>query len=263
MSIRTTQPSNTNKYYLTPAGGGYNQCILGNTKNKYGKRPTTYSVLPNCVGYCYGRYLEFWGLTKAPLPTVNAKEWYAVAKANGFKCSTTPSVGSVACFRGTTYGHVAFVEEIKSNGDLMLSESNWSHQLFRNVTVTKSSGYRYSTSLKLVGFIANPNPPKVTKPAEKAPAKTTPAKTTTVKKYTTGEYRVNTNVLNVRKGPGTKYALKTFGQFSKDAQRQIKKLAGEPINGYVKGMRCTVLEVDGNFGRTPSGWICLDFCKKI
>ena len=158
---------------------------------------------------------------------------------------------------------MAFVEEVKDNGDLLLSESNWSHQLFRNVTVTKASGYRYSTSLKLVGFIANPNPPKVTKPAEKAPATTTPAKTTTAKKYTTGNYKVTANVLNVRTGPATNNPLKLFSQFTADAQKQIKKLAGEPINGYVNGMTCTVLEVSGNFGRTPSGWICLDYCQKI
>lgn len=261
MSIRTTQPSNTNKYYLTPAGGGYNPCILGNLNNKYGKRPTTYSVLPNCVGFCFGRYLEFWGLKKTNLPTCNAKDWYAAAKAAGFKCSTTPSVGAVACFRGTTYGHVAFVEDIKDNGDLLLSESNWSHQLFRNVVVKKSNGYRYSTTLKLVGFIANPNPPKVTKPAEKTTA--TKTTTTAAKKYTTGNYKVTAAVLNVRTGPATNKPLKLFSQFTADAQQQIKKLAGEPINGYVKGMTCTVLEVNGNFGRTPSGWICLDFCKKV
>lgn len=261
MIIRTTQPSNTNKYYLTPGGGGYNQCILGNAKNKYNKRPTTYSVLPNCVGYAYGRYLEYWNLTKANLPTCNAKDWYATAKSAGFKCSTTPSVGAVVCFKGTTYGHVAFVEEIKSNGDLLLSESNWGHQIFRNVTVTKSSGYRYSSTLKLVGFIANPNPPKKQDPSTAAQPKTEPKQT--AKGYAIGDYKVTATILNVRTGPAKSYPAKTFNQFSASAQQQIKKLAGEKINGYVNGLVCTVVEVKGNFGRTPSGWICLDYCKKI
>lgn len=254
MSVRTTQPSSTNKYYLTAAGGGYNKCILGNAKNKYNKRPTAYSVLPNCVGYAYGRYLEYHGLTKANLPTCNAKNWYAEAKKSGFKCSQTPSVGAVVCFKGTLYGHVAFVEAIQSNGDLLLSESNWGHQIFRNVTVKKSNGYRYSTSLKLVGFIANPN--------QKTAVTSKPA--TTAKKYTTGNYEVTTACLNVRANAGTKYAIKTFDQFTAQAQSQIKKLnGGQPANGFVKGTQFTALEVKDNWARCPSGWVCLDYCKKI
>lgn len=156
--MRTTAPSNDNKYYLQPAGGGYNQCIAGNSSNPYKKRPTTYSVLPNCVGYAYGRYLEYWGLTKANgLPTCNAKDWYAVARNNGYKCSKTPTVGSVAVFSGNQYGHVAFVEEVKNNGDIVISESNWSHAFFAVKTITKASGYLYCYGYPLIGFVANPN----------------------------------------------------------------------------------------------------------
>ena len=99
-------------------------------------------------------------------------------------------------------------------------------------------------------------------PAKAQKASSTPTEST-AKKYTAGNYKVATSVLNVRKGPATNEPLKMFSQFTADAQKQIKKLAGEPINGYVKGMTCTVLEVKGNFGRTPSGWICLDYCTKI
>lgn len=28
------------------------------------------------------------------------------------------------------------------------------------------------------------------------------------------------------------------------------------------GVTCTVTEVKGNWGKTPSGWICLDYCRK-
>lgn len=143
--VRTTKPSSTNKYYITTAGGGYNRCILGNAAN--GRKG--YSVLPNCVGYVYGRWMESRGVTSCNLPTTNAKDWYSAAASKG----QTPNVGSIAVFGGTKYGHVAYVERIDANGNLYLSESNWSHAPFRNVTVYKSNGYNYSSSLKLLGFV--------------------------------------------------------------------------------------------------------------
>ena len=84
------------------------------------------------------------------------------------------------------------------------------------------------------------------------------------KKYTTGEYKVTADVLNVRKGAGTKYGKKKFSEFTPNAQAQIKKHNnGKAVDGYVKGVECTISEVKGNWGKTPSGWICLDYCKKI
>jgi len=149
-NIRTTRPSDDNKYYKTVGGGGYNHCIAGNASNG---RTSSTSVIPNCVGYAYGRYMEIRGITSCNLPTGNANTWYSTAQSRGFDCSQTPTVGSVAVFGGTQYGHVAVVEEIKPNGDLVLSESNWSHSPFRNVTIKKSNGYNYSNSLHLLGFI--------------------------------------------------------------------------------------------------------------
>lgn len=149
-NIRTTRPSDSNKYYVTTAGGGYNQCIAGNAANG---RTSSTSVLPNCVGYAYGRYMEYRGITSCNLPTGNAKDWYSTAQSRGFTCNQTPSVGSVAVFGGGQYGHVAFVEEIKPNGDLVVSESNWSYSPFRTTTVYKANGYNYSSSRHLLGFI--------------------------------------------------------------------------------------------------------------
>ena len=81
-------------------------------------------------------------------------------------------------------------------------------------------------------------------------------------KYKTGAYTVTAELLNVRTGPGTNYRRKTYSQLTADARAQVKKMAGVSANGYVKGMVCTVYEVNGSWGRTPSGWICLDYCKK-
>lgn len=91
---------------------------------------------------------------------------------------------------------------------------------------------------------------------------TAPTVSNTVK-YKTGTYTVTTNLLNIRTGAGTKYAKKTFSQFTSNAQAQIKKLNnGKPADGLVKGCTCTVTEVKGSWGKIPSGWICLDYCKR-
>ena len=82
------------------------------------------------------------------------------------------------------------------------------------------------------------------------------------KKYSPGKYKVTkANVLNVRSGPGTKYKKLTFKQLTTDAQEKIRKITGREVNGYVKGIKFSVKETAENWGRTPSGWICLDYCE--
>ncbi|MGN1194579.1 MAG: M23 family metallopeptidase [Acutalibacteraceae bacterium] len=89
-------------------------------------------------------------------------------------------------------------------------------------------------------------------------------KNSSVKKYLTGNYKVTkANVLNVRTGAGTSYTKKTYSQLTADAQKKILTLAGYKANGYVKGLTFTVSEVKDNWGKTPSGWVCLDYCEKI
>lgn len=82
-------------------------------------------------------------------------------------------------------------------------------------------------------------------------------------KYKQGMYRVTADVLNVRSGPGTTYPAKSYSELTADAQRQVLKCAGKKRNGYVKGVECIVLEVKGNWGKTYSGWICLEYCEKL
>ncbi len=82
------------------------------------------------------------------------------------------------------------------------------------------------------------------------------------KKYKPGNYKVTkADVLNVRTGPGTKYKKKTFSQLTADAQKKIRKLAEKEVNGYVRGLSFTVTETALNWGKTPSGWVCLDYCE--
>ena len=75
--------------------------------------------------------------------------------------------------------------------------------------------------------------------------------------------RVTTEVLNVRSGPSTNYPYKKYTELTKNAQEQVIANCGYPANGLVKGVECTVSEVQGNWGKIPSGWICLDYTVRI
>lgn len=85
----------------------------------------------------------------------------------------------------------------------------------------------------------------------------------TKKGYTIGNYKVTADVLNVRKGAGTIYSKVKFKNMSTNAQAKIKKLAGKEVDGYVKDLAFTALKVKGEWGKTPSGWVNLKYCKKI
>lgn len=83
-------------------------------------------------------------------------------------------------------------------------------------------------------------------------------------KYKTGDYKVTgASVLNVRTGPGTKHSYLKFDELTKNAQEQVLAILGGKVNGYVKGMEFSVIEVNGKWGRTPSGWVYLEYCTKI
>lgn len=85
----------------------------------------------------------------------------------------------------------------------------------------------------------------------------------TKKGYTAGNYRVTADVLNVRKKATTASSKVKFKNMSANAQAKIKKLAGKSVDGYVKGLAFTALEVKGEWGRTPSGWVNLKYCERI
>ena len=84
-------------------------------------------------------------------------------------------------------------------------------------------------------------------------------------KYAPGNYKVTkASVLNVRAGVGTKYKKLKFSQLTASAQSKILKLTGgKKVDGYVEGLTFTVTEAAVNWGKTPSGWVCLDYCERI
>ena len=255
-SPRTSAPSTTNKNYIHSSKGGYNHCILISGD----------SCLPNCVGYCWGRWREILG-SKPKLSLNNAENWYGYT-ADGYKRGKTPKVGAVICWRkgqagnsADGYGHVAIVEEVKSNGDIVTSESGYNSYRWKMKTYTKSSNYYLGSSYTFQGFIYLPLEFEEDKKATTSTSTTT--SNTITKTYTKGDYVVTADLLNVRAGAGTSYAKKTYSQFTANAQKQVLEKAGYKANGYVAGVEFTALEVKNNWGRTPSGWVCLDYCKRI
>ena len=79
--------------------------------------------------------------------------------------------------------------------------------------------------------------------------------------YTTGTYKITTNV-NVRKGAGTKYDKVSYDEMTPNAKKQIKKIAGKAVSYFPAGMSVSVSQISGNWGKCPSGWICLEYAKK-
>lgn len=151
---RLTAPSLTDKHYIHYSKGGYNTCIIVDSNTGY--------VMPNCVGYAQGRLLEILQMTKVnwSLPACNAEDWYDKARENGLQVGQTPKLGAVVCWRAGSKrngsdgcGHVAVVEEIKPNGDIVVSNSAWGGTNFYTRTVTKASGYEYMSSRPLEGFV--------------------------------------------------------------------------------------------------------------
>ena len=73
--------------------------------------------------------------------------------------------------------------------------------------------------------------------------------------YTLGRYKVDTtNGVNVRIGPGLDYRIKNINELSKDAQSK---------GGYINGTIFDVVEVQNSWGKTPSGWVSLDYTTKL
>jgi len=135
-SKRLKAPSKSNKYYFK------NNIFY---KSGYG--------MPNCTCYAYGRIYEL--LDREPkLPTNNAENWY---NDTSYKKGNVPKLGSVICFsKGKIHngkdgaGHVGVVEEIRSDGTIITSNSGYKSTYFYLQTLKppyKLKGY------KLEGFI--------------------------------------------------------------------------------------------------------------
>lgn len=239
---RTTEPSNSSKYWKHISAGGVNECIL--IKNG--------SVLPNCVGYAWGRFYEIMG-KRPKLSRGNAENWYNYD--DGYKRGKTPKLGAVIVWaKGKVgvgsdgAGHVAIVEKIYSDGSILVSQSGYGGSRFFTSKVPK--GYEKS-GYKFLGFIYNPAV-KDEPPAEK------PVQALKVG----GTYTLQTD-LNVRAGCSTKYEVKKVRELTADGKKHATSSNGNDRAILKKGTRITVTEVYGDWVKIPSGWLCAREGDKI
>lgn len=140
---RLSAPASSDKHYFSSSNIFY-ACGYG---------------MPNCTAYAWGRLYEITGKRYVKLHG-NAEEWWAAAKNAGMETGSVPKLGAIICWRAgnpTTgsdgAGHVAVVEEIKSNGDIVTSNSAWKGTNFYTQTLKKSNNYQYSNNRPLQGFI--------------------------------------------------------------------------------------------------------------
>ena len=185
----TKKPTKTDKfikYYNTKKNGGVSLCIQGEPVDK------DCDVLCNCVGWVCGRfnsiYSEIKGTKTMKFPKMycNAENFVDHAKEWGLKIGSTPKLGSIMVWQNN-YGHVAIVEKIISDTEIMTSESQYGYFAFKNMTRKKGKDGNWgmtSPKYKFAGFIYNPavvdEPKTTTKPTSTPttkPTKPTPAKT--------------------------------------------------------------------------------------
>lgn len=173
---RTTKPEAGNKYYIRKANGGYSNAIKGNPTDK------DCNVLSNCVGYAYGRFNEIggYGCCKYLAP-VNAENF--IQYKGSCKVGQTPKVGACMVWqKGASLsgsdgaGHVAIVEEVISDTEVITSESGWGSSVpFYTKNRKKGSNGRWGagSAYKFLGFIYNPAVPDTPAPAPTSKPETT------------------------------------------------------------------------------------------
>lgn len=83
-----------------------------------------------CTWFANGRYHALHGIFVPWTPWYNAKDWTAVAYQYGWSVSTTPQIGDIMDLQpyvqwAGPLGHVAIVEQMLPNGDVLASNRNW------------------------------------------------------------------------------------------------------------------------------------------
>ena len=113
---RLDAPSTTDKHWIQVKYGGYNRCIPINGGP---------SVLSNCTGYSFGRFMEIMGVTSCNLSIANAGEWWYYTQ-DGYERGKEPRLGAVICWsRAGQAGHVAIVEQINPDGSIVTDTKNF------------------------------------------------------------------------------------------------------------------------------------------
>ena len=156
---RLTRPTAADKYYVRKASGGYSNAIKGKPTN------AECDAIYNCVGYAYGRFNEIGGYGSCKyLAPVNAENF--IKYRGSCTYGMTPKVGACMVWqKGPTLsgsdgaGHVAIVEKVISDTEVVTSESGWnSSKVFWTQTRKKGSNGRWGagSAYTFLGFIYHP-----------------------------------------------------------------------------------------------------------
>ena len=149
------------KFYITKKAGGINPCIEGN--NKYGLRPFSGSVLPNCIGLATGYLNQLLGLSSCKY-LGNYK--YAEGIKEGAKdsdCQITkdPQAGKYSAIlwgKGDSY-HIAVVTEVVNSEKVKITESGWNYKarpIIRTKTITKGKDRNWGNKTKAFNCFITP-----------------------------------------------------------------------------------------------------------
>lgn len=117
-------PDIYSNYYKRRVNGGWNPCVEGN--NDYGLLPYPGCVLPNCSGFATGRFNELLSLGDCIyLGNADGGNFMYFAGLQGLETGTKPVVGGAMVWKNSGEGHVAIVEQIISDTEIITSESGW------------------------------------------------------------------------------------------------------------------------------------------
>lgn len=148
-----------------------------------------------------------------------------------------PQKGDIAVWTGSEYGHVAICLGPADINGFKTLDQNWKPQQLTE----EWHDYVYMSPLVFLR----------------------PKNQSNINPDVPYDVEITADVLNVREGAGTDYRAKSFDELTQNAREQILNLCGYKANGLVKGVIATIMEVQNNWGRIPSGWICLDWTKRI
>lgn len=153
---RLTRPDNTDPRWININYGGYNRCILGSPS--YGPG----SVLSDCTGYAWGRWLELLNATDCNLSINQAAIWY-LNTGDGYARGQVPQLGAVICWDEINQGsgHVAVVEQINYDANnnitsIVVSESVYNGTPFRLQTLYPGNNWHLYQGQTFQGFIYLP-----------------------------------------------------------------------------------------------------------
>ena len=153
----TSTPSAKDKNFINTSSGGYAHCIKINKTTGY--------TLPNCVAFCHGMWLKI--LTDAKgldyardiesrMCRGNAEVYWDYN--DGFSRGQTPKLAAIMVWegKGSRKGHVMTVTDIKFNGDVIGTGSDYGGARFYTRAYTKASGYAINSNYVFKGFIYCP-----------------------------------------------------------------------------------------------------------